>query len=61
MEKLGYYVGVTLVAFLFVVLGPLITLWAINTLFPALAISYTFWSWLATFILMMAFGNKGVK
>lgn len=61
MEKLGYYVGVAWVAALFIVIGPLLALWAINTLFPTLAIGYTFWSWFATFILMMAFGNKGVK
>ena len=61
MGKLGYYVGVVLVVALVVVLGPLLTLWSINTLFPAFAISYTFWSWLATFTLMVAFGNKGIK
>lgn len=61
MKELGRIVGAALIIILFVVLGPLITLWAINTLFPALAIGYTFWTWLATFILMVAFGNKGVK
>jgi hypothetical protein len=34
-----------------IVVGPLITIWALNTLFPALAIEYTFQTWLAAVIL----------
>jgi hypothetical protein len=34
-----------------IVVGPLITIWALNTLFPALVIPYTFETWLATVIL----------
>ena len=45
----------------FLALGPLLVIWSINTLFPSLAIAYTFWNWLATFFLMLAFGNKGVQ
>jgi hypothetical protein len=33
-----------------VVLGPLVTIWALNTLFPVLAIPYTFDTWLAVII-----------
>jgi uncharacterized membrane-anchored protein len=33
-----------------IVLGPLFTIWALNTLFPALAIPYTFETWLAAII-----------
>lgn len=29
------------------VAGPLVTIWALNTLFPVLAIPYTIYSWLA--------------
>jgi hypothetical protein len=32
-----------------VLVSPLITIWALNTLFPLLAIPYTIWTWLATF------------
>jgi len=32
-------------------LMPLAVIWALNTLFPALAIPYNFWTWLATLVL----------
>ncbi len=38
-----------------IVIGPIITIWALNTLFPVLAIPYTFWTWLATIILGAVF------
>ena len=45
-----------------VIFGPWITIWAMNTLFPALAIPYTFETWLATILLGMALrGNVSVK
>ena len=31
--------------------GPLLTIWALNTLFPVLAINYGFFEWLAVIIL----------
>jgi len=43
-------VAIILVAFLIAV-GPLATIWALNTLFPALAIDYTFWTWLSVVVL----------
>lgn len=48
--------GVSAVAFIVVVVamivvGPLLTIWALNTLFPVLAIEYSFWSWLAVIFL----------
>lgn len=33
-----------------VVLGPLVSIWALNTLFPALAIPYSFDTWAAAVI-----------
>lgn len=45
-----------------VVFGPLITIWALNTLFPILAIEYTFSTWLATILVgMFLRGNVTVK
>ncbi len=32
---------------LVIIFSPFITIWALNTLFPVLAIPYTFWTWLA--------------
>ena len=56
--------GITGVLFLvtvlvLVVVGvPLAVIWAVNTLF-ALGIAYTFWTWLATLILMLTvFSSK---
>jgi len=45
-----------------VAIGPLLTIWAANTLFPALAIPYTFETWCAV-ILLGAFlrANISVK
>ena len=43
--------GVALVVFA-VVVGPLAGIWAINTLFPALAIPFTWQTWLAYFIIV---------
>lgn len=34
-----------------VAIGPLLTIWAANTLFPALAIPYTFETWCAVILL----------
>jgi hypothetical protein len=32
---------------LLIAIGPLLTIWALNTLFPVLAIQYTWQTWLA--------------
>ena len=34
---------------------PLAFIWALNTLFPMLAIPYDFWTWLATIIILNLF------
>ena len=39
---------------LLVVFGPFATIWSLNTLFPALAIGYTFETWLAVILLSAA-------
>jgi len=44
-------VAVLAFAVLAVIFGPLATLWAVNTLFPLLAIPYNFYSWLAVVVL----------
>lgn len=40
-----------LIVFL-VAIGPLAGIWALNTLFPVLAIPYNFYTWLAAAIMM---------
>lgn len=34
-----------------IIIGPLLTIWSLNTLFPALAIEYSFATWAAVVIL----------
>lgn len=48
--------------FLVVVIMPIATIWALNTLFPVLAIKLTFETWVATVILSgVVSGQTGVS
>jgi hypothetical protein len=49
--------AIALIVFL-VVIGPLATIWALNTLFPALAIGYTIETWFAVVVLGAALKSK---
>ena len=40
------------------VAAPLLLIWALNTLFPVLAIQYTYTTWLASFLLISFFNVK---
>lgn len=42
------FVGMLALIVVFVVLGPFVTIWALNTLFPSLAIPLNFTTWVAT-------------
>jgi len=42
---------VIVVVFVLIILGPLATLWALNTIFPALAIPYNLDTWCAVIVL----------
>lgn len=45
-----------------IVFGPFATIWAVNTLFPAITIPYTFETWCAVVVLgMFLKGNVTVK
>lgn len=45
------------VLILLIILGPLATIWSLNTLF-GLSIAYTFWTWLAmVWLSMVTFGS----
>lgn len=37
-----------------IIVGPLLILWSMNTLFPVLAIPYDIWTWLAVVVLFGA-------
>ena len=49
--KTAEVIAILVIAVFFVIIGPFIAIWSLNTLFPALAIPYTFWTWLAALIL----------
>lgn len=46
---------IMVLAALVIIGGPLAFIWALNTLFPTLAIPYTIETWLAAFIVPAAF------
>lgn len=45
--------GVVALVIFFVIFGPLLTIWSLNTLFPVLAIAYTWETWAAIILLGM--------
>jgi hypothetical protein len=52
MFKLGV-IGLVMAILVAVVLVPWAVIWALNTLFPALAIEFTFWTWLSVLVIGM--------
>jgi hypothetical protein len=49
-----------LLAVLLVIVGPIVTIWSLNTLFPALAIPTTLETWFAVIILGAAIRGDGL-
>ena len=47
---MSYFVGIVIVVAL-VAIGPLLTIWSLNVLFPRRAIKYSLESWIAVVIL----------
>jgi hypothetical protein len=56
MENVKTLILILFVA-VFVVIGPILVIWSMNTLIPVLLIPYTLETWIATFILSGAFGS----
>ncbi len=52
MIKLGV-AGFIILLLVVIVLFPWAVIWALNTLFPALAIPFTFWTWLSVIVIGM--------
>lgn len=60
MNLFGTTIGVGVIMAL-ILLGffwPFVIIWSLNTLFPALLIPYTFWTWLSMLIVSATFGPK---
>jgi hypothetical protein len=58
-NNLGLVLLIVAAVILLLIAGPLIVIWSANTLFPALAIPYTWETWLST-ILLGAFFRANV-
>jgi hypothetical protein len=56
--KVGYIIGVIVVALAVVIGMPLALIWSLNTLFPTLAIPVTLETWFAAFIIPAAFKTE---
>jgi len=57
-DKLVAAGAIIIVIIALVILGPLITIWALNTLFPVLAIPYTLETWFAVVVVASLFKTK---
>ena len=55
------YVVAIIVILALIALGPLLTIWSLNVLFPLLAIKYSLESWLAIVILGGLFNIRKAK
>jgi len=53
-------VSLFLILVILVVIGPLLTIWSLNTLFPVLAIPYSIETWLATAVIAGIIRGDGV-
>lgn len=57
-EHIATMAAVVILAIVGFIVGPILTLLALNTLFPALAIPYTLGTWAATFFLLLVIRAK---
>lgn len=61
MKYLTFVLMILLVVFLLII-GPIVTIWAWNTLFPMVAVPYTIETWLAVIVLGAFFrANVSIK
>ena len=51
MNRLATIVLMIILLIVLIAIGPIVVIWALNTLFPILAIQFTFWTWLAVVVL----------
>ena len=58
MKDVSYLVLISTLLILAIILGPLAVIFALNTLFPVLAIPYGIWQWLAVVILNLTWMYK---
>lgn len=62
MTKIVALIGMIAFIVILLAIGPLAVIWAWNTLFPAVVVQFTFWTWLAVVILGAFFrANVSIK
>jgi hypothetical protein len=62
MKSIITILGLVALVAVVVIIGPLLTIWAFNTLFPTVAVPYDFYTWLAVIILGAFFrANVSIK
>ena len=61
MSKLILVIAILVLVVFAVIFGPLLTIWALNVMFPVLAIPYTFETWCAAVILGLFLHGDGIK
>jgi hypothetical protein len=53
--------GVVLLFLGLIVFWPFVIIWSLNTLFPVLAIPFTFWTWLGMLVITATFASKSTR
>ena len=61
IKSTGVMALIALAAIVFIFISPFFVLWAMNTLFPALAIPYTFETWCAIVLIGVFLRGEGIK
>ncbi len=56
MNNAFVVLGIVVLVIALIIAGPLLIIWALNTLFPVLAIEYNLYTWLAALILGSVLG-----
>lgn len=60
-KKMSKETFLIILLILLIILGPIVTIWSLNTLFPVLAIPYTFETWFAAVIIAGIIRGDGLS
>ena len=60
-KKMNKETFLIILLILLIILGPIVTIWSLNTLFPVLAIPYTVETWVATVVIAGIIRGDGLS
>ena len=60
-KKISKETFLIILLILLIILGPIVTIWSLNTLFPVLAIPYTFETWFAAVVIAGIIRGDGLS